>query len=189
MASFTASLSNPASPLLQTSTTTATRACGPRSFTSRGLYFAAPRPSCQSLQGTRSRSSAGVLVTRAMAGAPSAAAGKKANHERVRRVRSIEEFDAALHAAKNRLVVVEFAASDSDQSNQIYPFMVELSRTCADVDFLLVMEDESEATRALCEREKIDKVPHFSFYKGMEKIHEEEGDSLKLALVTMIENS
>lgn len=124
-----------------------------------------------------------------MAGAPSAAAGKKANHERVRRVRSIEEFDAALHAAKNRLVVVEFAASDSDQSNQIYPFMVELSRTCADVDFLLVMEDESEATRALCEREKIDKVPHFSFYKGMEKIHEEEGDSLKLALVTMIENS
>ncbi|KAG2254634.1 hypothetical protein Bca52824_084770 [Brassica carinata] len=77
--------------------------------------------------------------------------------------------------AKNKLVVVEFATSKSDQSSKIYPFMVELSRTCNDVDFLLVMGDESEKTRELCRREKIEKVPHFSFYKSMEKIHEEEG--------------
>lgn len=36
------------------------------------------------------------------------------------------------------------------------------------------MGDESEKTRELCNREKVDKVPHFSFYKSMEKIHEEE---------------
>lgn len=37
------------------------------------------------------------------------------------------------------------------------------------------MGDESEHTKELCNREKIEKVPHFSFYKNMEKIHEEEG--------------
>jgi len=53
--------------------------------------------------------------------------------------------------------------------------MVELSRTCNDVDFLLVTGDESEKGREICKREKIEKVPHFSFYKSMEKIHEEKG--------------
>ncbi|CAH8386282.1 unnamed protein product [Eruca vesicaria subsp. sativa] len=95
--------------------------------------------------------------------------------EKVQKIHSGEEFDEALKKAKNKLVVVEFATSKSDQSNKIYPFMVELSRTCNDVDFLLVMGDESEKTRELCRREKIEKVPHFSFYKSMEKIHEEEG--------------
>lgn len=71
-------------------------------------------------------------------------------------------------------MVVEFATSDSDQSSQIYPFMVELSRACNDVEFILVMGDESESTKALCKREKIEQVPHFTFYKAMQKIHEEE---------------
>jgi thioredoxin-like negative regulator of GroEL len=93
---------------------------------------------------------------------------------RVVKVSNAEEFDGALKAAKNRLVVVEFAASDSESSSQIYPTMVQLSRTCGDVDFLLVMEDESEATRELCRREGVAQVPHFIFYKGAEKVHEEE---------------
>ncbi|XP_010266060.1 PREDICTED: thioredoxin-like protein CDSP32, chloroplastic [Nelumbo nucifera] len=100
---------------------------------------------------------------------------KVESDERVQQVHSIKEFDEALRAAKNRLVVVEYAASHSYQSSRIYPFMVDLSRTCSDVVFLLVMGDESEETKELCKREKIDKVPHFSFYKSMEKIHEEEG--------------
>lgn len=95
--------------------------------------------------------------------------------ERVVQVHSAEEFDSALQKAKNRLVVVEFAASHSVNSKRIYPCMVDLSRTCGDVDFLLVMGDESEATRELCQREGITQVPHFSFYKGTEKVHEEEG--------------
>ncbi|XP_073145648.1 thioredoxin-like protein CDSP32, chloroplastic [Henckelia pumila] len=101
---------------------------------------------------------------------------KKANsNERVKQVHSTAEFDDALREAKNRLVVVEYAASHSVNSSKIYPFMVDLSRNCSDVDFLLVMGDESEETRQLCAREKIEQVPHFSFYKSMEKIHEEEG--------------
>ncbi|XP_062187325.1 thioredoxin-like protein CDSP32, chloroplastic [Phragmites australis] len=107
---------------------------------------------------------------------PAASKGKgKSEDERVVQVHSIEEFDGALKAAKNRLVVVEFAASHSESSSQIYPTMVQLSRTCGDVDFLLVMGDESEATKELCRREGITQVPHFSFYKGAEKVHEEEG--------------
>jgi thiol-disulfide isomerase/thioredoxin len=90
------------------------------------------------------------------------------------RVHSTQEFDDALKAAKNRLVVVEFAASDSESSSQIYPTMVQLSRTCGDVDFLLVLGDESEATKELFRREGITQVPHFNFYKGAEKVHEEE---------------
>ncbi|XP_062190051.1 thioredoxin-like protein CDSP32, chloroplastic [Phragmites australis] len=106
--------------------------------------------------------------------APSSGKGKSRD-ERVVQVHSIEEFDGALKAAKNRLVVVEFAASHSASSGRIYPTMVELSRTCGDVNFLLVMGDESEATKELCRREGITQVPHFTFYKGAEKVHEEEG--------------
>ncbi|KAF3970771.1 hypothetical protein CMV_005573 [Castanea mollissima] len=109
------------------------------------------------------------------AAAVSGTAKKVESDERVQKVHSIEEFDEALRMAKNKLVVVEYAASHSYHSKKIYPFMVDLSRTCNDVDFLLVMGDESEKTRELCEREKIEQVPHFSFYKSMEKIHEEEG--------------
>ncbi|GAV75501.1 Thioredoxin domain-containing protein [Cephalotus follicularis] len=112
------------------------------------------------------------LITKATA-APGTK--KLSSDERVQQVSSIDEFDEALRMAKNKLVVVEFAASHSHQSSKIYPFMVDLSRTCNDVEFILVMGDESEKTRELCKREKIEKVPHFSFYKSMEKIHEEEG--------------
>ncbi|KAK3127013.1 hypothetical protein QOZ80_7AG0566930 [Eleusine coracana subsp. coracana] len=99
----------------------------------------------------------------------------KEDKERVVQVHGIDEFDAALRAAKNRLVVVEFAASHSASSSRMYPSMVQLSRTCGDVDFLLVMGDESEATKALCRREGVARVPHFAFYKGARKVHEEEG--------------
>lgn len=122
-----------------------------------------------------------VFIAKASAGTGTGAAASGVNKkaeskdERVKQVHSAEEFDEALRAAGNRLVVVEFAVSTSEQSSKIYPFMVNLSKTCNDVDFLLVMGDESEKTRELCRREKIEKVPHFSFYKSMEKIHEEEG--------------
>lgn len=115
------------------------------------------------------------FVTKATTAASQGTKKKATTDERVVQVHSIEEFDEALKKAKNKLVVVEFAASHSYHSRKIYPFMVELSRTSSDVEFLLVMGDESEKTKELCKREKIEQVPHFSFYKSMEKIHEEEG--------------
>ncbi|XP_057974305.1 thioredoxin-like protein CDSP32, chloroplastic [Malania oleifera] len=147
----------------------------PSSSTSPHFFFFFPKPKPPL---PPARTNFGTL--KASASPPGAATGTRDSpatprDERVHKIHSVEEFDEALRAAKDKLVVVEYAASHSPHSRKIYPFMVELSRTCADVDFLLVMGDESEGTRALCRRESIDKVPHFSFYKSGEKVHEEEG--------------
>ncbi|KAG0544896.1 hypothetical protein BDA96_02G316200 [Sorghum bicolor] len=123
---------------------------------------------------SRTGRAAAVLPTPRAAVSGTEKQAPSSKHERVVRVHSTQEFDDALKAAKNRLVVVEFAASDSESSSQIYPTMVQLSRTCGDVDFLLVLGDESEATKELFRREGITQVPHFNFYKGAEKVHEEE---------------
>ncbi|KAM7517315.1 hypothetical protein LguiA_006898 [Lonicera macranthoides] len=135
-----------------------------------------PKPKQHNLTTTQARPNY-IPITKATAAPKSNVKKPETNttDERVQHVHNIEQFDQALKSAKNKLVVVEFAASHSYHSRKIYPFMVNLSRTCNDVDFLLVMGDESDQTKSLCEREKIDKVPHFSFYKSMEKIHEEEG--------------
>ncbi|KAI3947578.1 hypothetical protein MKW92_034160 [Papaver armeniacum] len=95
--------------------------------------------------------------------------------ERLQQAHSIEEFDAALQTAKNKLVGVIFAASHSKHNRKLYHFIVDSSRRCNDVVFVLVMGDESDKTKSLCERENIVKAPHFSLYKNMEKVHEEEG--------------
>ncbi|KAI3858676.1 hypothetical protein MKX03_027379 [Papaver bracteatum] len=92
-------------------------------------------------------------------------ATKKGNSssDRVQQVHSIEEFDQALHTARDK------------HNHKIYPFMAYFVgifsttlrirpstslRRCNDAEFVLVMGDESEKTK-------------FNFYKGMEKIHEE----------------
>ncbi|GKD08692.1 thioredoxin-like protein CDSP32, chloroplastic [Tanacetum coccineum] len=120
------------------------------------------------------KSSTSSAATKTDSAGGGTAKGNK-EQDKVLRVHSVVEFETALREAKQKLVVVEFAASNSKQSSEMYPFMVNLSKTCNDVVFLLVMGDESDEMRELCIREKIEKVPHFSFYKNMEKIHEEEG--------------
>lgn len=101
-----------------------------------------------------------LLITKATA-APDVEKKVNKDNERVQKISSMEELDEALKKAKNRLVVVEYAGKDSERSKNIYPFMVNLSKTCNDVDFLLVIGDETEKTKALCRREKIDKVMLF----------------------------
>lgn len=140
-----------------------------------------PSPSTLSISSPRKPRRSLLVSPRASSSSPSAAAPSGTQNpqpmpdERVQKVHTIQEFNDALAAAKNKLVVVEFATSRDDQSRKIYPTMVQLSRTCSDVDFILVMGDESDETRELCRRENVAKIPHFSFYKGMEKVHEEEG--------------
>lgn len=139
------------------------------------LYISSPPSIFINPKSVTTRRKTAYFVTKATSAASQGTKKKVTTDERVVQVHSIEEFDEALRKAKSKLVVVEFAASHSYHSRKIYPFMVELSRTCSDVEFLLVMGDESEKTKELCKREKIEQVPHFSFYKSMEKIHEEEG--------------
>eukprot|EP00271_Cylindrocystis_brebissonii_P008568 TRINITY_DN22956_c0_g1_i1.p1 TRINITY_DN22956_c0_g1~~TRINITY_DN22956_c0_g1_i1.p1 ORF type:complete len:374 (+),score=59.59 TRINITY_DN22956_c0_g1_i1:364-1485(+) len=90
-------------------------------------------------------------------------------------IHTIEEYENALKAAGNKLVVVEYAASHSKNSARIYPVMVKLSRTISDVIFLLVMGDESDETKELCRRANVTSVPHFRFYKQGVVVHEEQG--------------
>ncbi|KAB1203607.1 Thioredoxin-like protein CDSP32, chloroplastic [Morella rubra] len=164
MASFTTFLSKPLSSFATVPETN--QLCSHSSFL---RFLSEPaKPLRSKLQSKRTH-----FVTKATTASGTKQAAK--TDERVQQIHSIEEFDEALRVAKNKLVVVEYEARQSKQSSKIYPFMVDLSRTCSDVEFLLVIGDESEKTRELCKREKIDKVPHFSFYKSMEKIHEEEG--------------
>lgn len=89
----------------------------------------------------------------------SAAAGRD---DRVIQIHTVEEFDTALVDAKSKLVVVEYAAIHSENSKKIYPAMVDLSRTCQDTVFLLVLGDETEATKELCMRAGIEKVGNLS---------------------------
>lgn len=152
-------------------TFTAASSSGSPPFTSSGQI----RPGAPKL-GWHPRRCGGCSA-RAAASPSSATSGNVGGQGTIRlqRVHNVREFEAALRAAKNKLVVVEYARSDNQQSQKIYPVMVDLSRRCGDVDFILVMGDESEETRELCRREGVDKVPHFSFYKGMERLHDEEG--------------
>ncbi|CAN1355236.1 Thioredoxin-like protein CDSP32, chloroplastic [Linum perenne] len=177
MATLTNSLSKPLySPLPQTPKPKSTTTTFPFLAISNSNRISVPKSRVSSFSAAAKIRT--LFVTKATAGAAPGTSEKtpaKDDGEKVLKIHSAEELDDALKAAKNKLVVVEFAASTSVQSNRMYPFLVDLSRNCGDVVFLMVMGDESEKTRELCRREKIQKVPHFNFYKGTEKIHEEEG--------------
>jgi hypothetical protein len=99
-----------------------------------------------------------------------AAAAKKNNKNKeqgvdtlVKQIHTVEEFDAAMRAAKSKLVVVEYAASHSEKSKKIYPAMVDLSIACQDVVFLLILGDETDDTKELCARAGIEKVGNAEF--------------------------
>ncbi|XP_002964645.2 thioredoxin-like protein CDSP32, chloroplastic [Selaginella moellendorffii] len=128
-----------------------------------------------------SSSSSSSSSTAAPSGAAtSSAKGNKGNgsatkEDPVKMISTELEFQAMLRDAGEKLVVVEYAESHSVNSKRIYPAMVELSRTCPDVVFRLILADESEETKEMFRREGVAKVPHFIFYKSGEKVHEEEG--------------
>ncbi|GJR03294.1 hypothetical protein Tco_0526278, partial [Tanacetum coccineum] len=71
------------------------------------------------------KSSTSSAATKADSAGGGTAKGNK-EHDKVLRVHSVVEFETALREAKQKLVVVEFAASNSKQSSEMYPFMVNL---------------------------------------------------------------
>ncbi|KAI3867927.1 hypothetical protein MKX03_022795 [Papaver bracteatum] len=68
-----------------------------------------------------------------------------------------------------------FMVTHSKHSHTLFPLMVDLSRTYTNIEFVFVMGDESDKTKALCERKSIKRAPHYSFYRSIEKVHDEEG--------------
>jgi hypothetical protein len=108
-------------------------------------------------------SSTSAAMNEAAVGAAAAAKKNNKNKEQrvdtlVQQIHTVEEFDAAMRAAGSKLVVVEYAASHSEKSKKIYPAMVDLSITCQDVVFLLILGDETDDTKELCTRAGIEKV-------------------------------
>ncbi|GAB4832971.1 Thioredoxin-like protein cdsp32, chloroplastic [Ancistrocladus abbreviatus] len=165
MATFTNFLSKPPS----SAHNTIVPKLNPSNFQSSSPYFLFPNPKQRN-----SKLKTGRINFVPKATTTSLGTKEAKSDERVKKINNLQEFDEALNLAKNRLVVVEYASSESYESNKIYPFMVELSKSCNDVIFLLVIGDETEETRAICRREKVENAPHFTFYKSMEKVHEEE---------------
>lgn len=86
---------------------------------------------------------------------------KDGRDDRVEEIHTVEEFDAAIKNAGRKLVVVEYAGLQSKSSRNIYPAMVDLSRTSQNAVFLLVMGDETEDTKELCKRAGIEKARPF----------------------------
>ena len=86
---------------------------------------------------------------------------KDGRDDRVVQIHTVEEFDAAIKNAGKKLVVVEYAGLKSKNSRNIYPAMVDMSRTSQNAVFLLVMGDETEETKELCKRAGIEKVWFF----------------------------
>jgi thiol-disulfide isomerase/thioredoxin len=122
----------------------------------------------------RSRRSLRICAAASPTAAPSSGV-KDGRDDRVVQIHTAAEFDAAIKNAGRKLVVVEYAGSKSKNSRNIYPAMVDLSRTSQNAVFLLVMGDETEETKELCRREGIESVPHFAFYKNQQIVHQEEG--------------
>jgi hypothetical protein len=113
-------------------------------------------------------SSTSAAMNQAAVGAAAAAKKNNKNKEQgvdtlVQQIHTVEEFDAAMRAAGSKLVVVEYAASHSEKSKKIYPAMVDLSITCQDVVFLLILGDETDDTKELCTRAGIEKVGNAEF--------------------------
>merc|ERR1712006_49985 len=75
------------------------------------------------------------------------------------------EFDEALAAAGDKLVVIDFTATWCGPCQRIAPVFVKLAEEMPDVVFVKVDVDENEETAGSC---GISCVPTFQFYKGRE---------------------
>ncbi|KAM4536514.1 thioredoxin b [Odontesthes bonariensis] len=95
----------------------------------------------------------------------------------VREVESLDEFQAILKEAGDKLVVVDFTATWCGPCKQIGPEFVKLSEMSENksVIFLKVDVDEAEDVSSFC---KINCMPTFHFYKNGEKVDEFSGANL-----------
>ncbi|GBG78385.1 hypothetical protein CBR_g26413 [Chara braunii] len=108
--------------------------------------------------------------------------------DKIIHVHTRQELEEALRGAGSKLAVVEYTAKedrkrvgDEEEEEEkekvvkIYPSIVQLSKSMKDVVFITVETDKSEESKEMHRQEKIDKLPHFAFYKNMEVVHREEG--------------
>ncbi|KAG8430326.1 hypothetical protein GDO86_017981 [Hymenochirus boettgeri] len=87
----------------------------------------------------------------------------------VRHIENLEEFNAALQEAGDKLVVVDFTATWCGPCKMIGPLFETLSAENKDVVFLKVDVDDANDVAASCD---IKCMPTFHFYRLKEKIDE-----------------
>eukprot|EP00245_Coleochaete_scutata_P001935 TRINITY_DN1242_c0_g1_i1.p1 TRINITY_DN1242_c0_g1~~TRINITY_DN1242_c0_g1_i1.p1 ORF type:complete len:562 (+),score=97.90 TRINITY_DN1242_c0_g1_i1:142-1827(+) len=114
----------------------------------------------------------GAAVASVSAPEKDAAQGQEKAPSRIRKVHNQEQFDEALRLAGQSLVVVQFAGKSSKRCQALFPDVVEFSRKCTHIIFLLVVGDESEATRELCKSQGVRNPPHFTFFRNSRRIHD-----------------
>ncbi|GFP89075.1 thioredoxin-like protein cdsp32 chloroplastic [Phtheirospermum japonicum] len=95
--------------------------------------------------------------------------------EKIQEIHSSDEYDKGLQFSHQKLVIAHFSATHYIYNSKIDQFMEEQCRVSNEIKFLSVTADESEKTRQLYRREKVDKIPYFAFYKKTEKINEVAG--------------
>ncbi|CDI84346.1 thioredoxin, putative [Eimeria praecox] len=78
----------------------------------------------------------------------------------VKAIKGIEEFDEAI---KTGLAVVDFFATWCGPCKMIKPFLEEKSNSMTHISFFAVDVDENPE---LCEREEVQAMPTFKFYKN-----------------------
>lgn len=100
--------------------------------------------------------------------------GKVVDH-RVSDIHSRKEFEQALRDAGDNLLVVEYTKLSLPNTAQIYPALVEISRSTPQVSFLRVLGDQSDELKSLCEEAGVTRIPSYIYYKQGEKIHETQG--------------
>ncbi|KAK7910332.1 hypothetical protein WMY93_015016 [Mugilogobius chulae] len=92
----------------------------------------------------------------------------------VKHIESDDEFEEALKAAGNKLVVVDFTATWCGPCKMIAPKFEKMSEEFTDVVFLKVDVDDVADVAGKC---GIRSMPTFQFYKNGKKVDEFSGAS------------
>lgn len=103
----------------------------------------------------------------------------------VNEIGSAEEFEKALDAAGDSLVIVDYATSWCGPCKIIAPKFAEMSDQYTDVTFLKVMGDSSKEADMLMRSQGVKALPSFHFWKGkvlVEKVSGAKPDALRQAI-------
>mmetsp|Transcript_75040 Transcript_75040/g.150854 ORF Transcript_75040/g.150854 Transcript_75040/m.150854 type:complete len:144 (+) Transcript_75040:95-526(+) len=106
----------------------------------------------------------------------------------VTEVSSEAEFDAAITAAGEALVVIDFATTWCGPCKVMLPKFVALSEATPEATFLKVIGDSSPDASKLMKREGVRSVPSFHYWKNGAKVDQVNGANLDAVSVALKKN-
>eukprot|EP00029_Vermamoeba_vermiformis_P012747 TRINITY_DN770_c0_g1_i1.p2 TRINITY_DN770_c0_g1~~TRINITY_DN770_c0_g1_i1.p2 ORF type:complete len:106 (-),score=37.96 TRINITY_DN770_c0_g1_i1:113-430(-) len=103
----------------------------------------------------------------------------------VHEIKNKAEFDSALAANKDKLVVIDFSATWCGPCKMISPKFEEMSKKFTDIACFKVDVDEAEDVAAAC---GITAMPTFQFFKNGAKVAEFKGANAAKLEETIVAN-